>query len=597
VAALAGGPGVFLEAEADARGSFEFPDALEVLEQLDRPMRRDSDGTAEVRVLAPGFAPAVSDPFPLARDAELPPIALAPGRTIRGRVLDAAGSPIAAAEVWVEDPRGSTSTCTDGEGSFAIRDLAPGRHPIAVGGAGIARAVREVVDLTSRSEAFVEIRIDRGLTIRGRVVDPDGNGVASARVSASLPRRRAALGSVETDADGSFALGGLPAGRYLLVAEAKGYTPERLARLVEPGSDGIEIRLSRAGAIDVVVTRGGVPAGDDVEIYFACGTDKAAFHEGPHRQPSLEGLLTGRYVIVAVAGEDLGMSRPIDLVAGAREHVRIAARPAGAVAGRVLARGAGVAGASVSANGVRYELMEEAGLSGPLAEEVRDLLDALVPEAHTDSQGRFALRGVPTGDVRLAAREASVGRGEIELRIPSGGSLRADVVLDSRTVVSGTVLEWTGAPLAGGRFLLKPETLSLEETVSFETDEEGRYRVDRVAPGNYFAVHELPDLSYVVPMARVVVSAGEAVEFDFSAGLIAVSGRVTREGEPAAGVRVVFFDEADPEGVSAVTDARGRYGLLARRPGEFKVRLDDGPPLRTLVPADSRVTRDFTLPP
>ena len=88
--------------------------------------------------------------------------------------------------------------------------------------------------------------------VRGRVLDPQGRAVASARVSVEGP---GASRTVETDAAGAFTVLELPAGRYRLEAKADGFAPRAY--------EALEVAVGQSYRLDVEL--GGVARSETVE--------------------------------------------------------------------------------------------------------------------------------------------------------------------------------------------------------------------------------------------------------------------------------------------------------------------------------------------
>jgi protocatechuate 3,4-dioxygenase beta subunit len=127
--------------------------------------------------------------------------------------LESASSPWAGRNPFVASHRRATS---DARGRFAFADLAAGRWMLRFYREGL-RVLEDVpVDLAAgETRRDWIVRMDTDGTVRGRVLDPWGNGVAGATVT-TLESPTAVRGT--TEADGSFALGGLAEGRYTLEA-------------------------------------------------------------------------------------------------------------------------------------------------------------------------------------------------------------------------------------------------------------------------------------------------------------------------------------------------------------------------------------------
>jgi hypothetical protein len=77
-----------------------------------------------------------------------------------------------------------------------------------------------------------------------------------------------------------------------------------------------------------------------------------------------------------------------------------------------------------------------------------------------------------------------------------------------------------------------------------------------------------------------------------------VTGKVTLDGQPIAGARVIFTDGKEtnmPSGPTALTDEDGEYALVGVAPGSYKVvvyKLEPRPGM-ALPPADENGSVDF----
>jgi len=170
----------------------------------------------------------------------------------------------------------------------------------------------------------------------GRVLDPDGRGVAGARVSpfvSSLDGRGAALfwpGEARTQADGSFRIAclDLPA-KLSLYVRAAGFAPYA-AHGVRPGDDALAISLERASivrgravlpegipAVNVHVVLDALDSGEDRELDLALDGSFERLHVAPGRyralvrlgaEPSFEPEPHEATLLLA--------TEPFDLVAG-----------------------------------------------------------------------------------------------------------------------------------------------------------------------------------------------------------------------------------------------------------------------------------------
>ena len=166
------------------------------------------------------------------------------GATLTGQVLEeGTGAAVAGAQVNVmraptERPAAGTmgvpvrplSTTTDREGRFQVDGLEPGRYRISVQKAGFAMSLDAAppIDLGAGERRGIDVRLQRGAVIVGRVLDEAGEPLAEARVMAmrKMPANpagartypdllRPAGPTAQTNDLGEFRLFSLPPGEYL----------------------------------------------------------------------------------------------------------------------------------------------------------------------------------------------------------------------------------------------------------------------------------------------------------------------------------------------------------------------------------------------
>lgn len=155
---------------------------------------------------------------------------------VTGRVL-LAGQPVPyfgyAITESVTDTYGRPTPVRDDAGRFTIKDATPGTVAVVIVGPGFARkAIGDVHVVPGKTTDLGDIVVERGETIRGRVVDDRGLGIAGATVRVGSPSssngpllRQLMHGeaSATSDANGNYELVGGPPS-----------TEERTVRAVHP---------------------------------------------------------------------------------------------------------------------------------------------------------------------------------------------------------------------------------------------------------------------------------------------------------------------------------------------------------------------------
>jgi hypothetical protein len=189
-------------------------------------------------------------------------ITLETGHVIRGRVVDDAGEPAAAATVRVVRRKGvqeqvvAALSVLDTGGAFEVPVLEEGNYEIRASAPGFAPS--EVVRVAVPGAGEVVLHLAAGGRIHGRVTSKgSGEGLALARVSLGSAYRAVSsllpgLTSTICNSEGNFELAGVPAGRHSLTAAAFRHDLRTLSGIeVEDGGE--------AGPLAVVLE----PSGDD----------------------------------------------------------------------------------------------------------------------------------------------------------------------------------------------------------------------------------------------------------------------------------------------------------------------------------------------
>ncbi|HVI02514.1 MAG TPA: carboxypeptidase regulatory-like domain-containing protein, partial [Enhygromyxa sp.] len=342
--------------------------------------------------------------------------------SIRGRVLDEANNPVAGAYVNASEVGGlgQQSTRSNDAGEFTLEHVRPGQArvtalssdswwPLRKPGTSDDDIQGELVEVTADEVAELTLIVEsRDGRITGVVKDEGGGVVADAFIdvermsekagaNASAARRgvRWSWGSepVLTDADGRFALDGLPDGEFVVRAHRKG-GGEAVLEKVALGSH-IELVIASTGELagTVKLADGSAPERFNVTI-----EDKAA---GIVRRDSffrtdgawrLQEVPAGSFEIIASATEGSVTLEPaLTLAEGeVRGDIELVLESRLTVRGRLvdLETGEPIAGIEVHASG-RNTLWrpgsanEHRNVSGP--------------------DGRFELDNIPAGRVELMA--------------------------------------------------------------------------------------------------------------------------------------------------------------------------------------------------
>ena len=201
------------DAKSDASGAFR----VEGLAAGWVAIQASAEGyqAVERKVLLPASGQA-SVFLPLER---IPGPGIVKGRVLRQEGRDGTQVPVANVEVSIGDQVAARS---DAEGLFVVPEAGPGPVSLKLAGSGV-RPQEEVVVVPSHGEASVEVLMQKGEELRawmrGRVRSTLGRPVvATVRIAETKLK-------VRTRSTGDFELR-LPAGRYRVTFEARGYIPQ-----------------------------------------------------------------------------------------------------------------------------------------------------------------------------------------------------------------------------------------------------------------------------------------------------------------------------------------------------------------------------------
>jgi hypothetical protein len=254
-----------------------------------------------------------------------------PSAVLRGSVHDGAGKPITAFTIvaWPREGlfgRGpeERATVIDADGRYAL-PLPAGNYVVSAAARGFARAVDRNVEVGDDG-AEADFTLERGSRIFGRVVERvGGKPIAGANVAFEGHAIDDPMGistDASTDADGAFAIEGLPAGRQSLNVQAAGHNGRILGGLDVP-KDGALGPLT----IDLSAT---APGEEPSTEFVGIAATLAARPEGmlvtaitPGGGAADAGLVPGD-IVLAIDGqatEALGFMGSIQLIRGPEDTI------------------------------------------------------------------------------------------------------------------------------------------------------------------------------------------------------------------------------------------------------------------------------------
>lgn len=427
----------------------------------------------------PERTPAADLPDATSPGATAPEGSASTGSIVRvtGTVVDRAGHGLpgatvhASASEWYTPGKTTAGTATtDGAGRYEL-ELPAGRYVLEAQARGWAekRDHYELHELAGPARTIPPLVLVPEGRVHGIVVDDRGAPVAAKLWLIEYPHRgvdpppSSHVGA--SAADGTFRFEGVcdQGWACCLLVRADGYRPRDQQVQVAEGQDA-EMR--------VVVARTAVL---EVQVRGPAGSFPAEVHRGseesPHRgyrmpdetdaagHTRIESV-AGDLEVFAVGANGLVGHTTARLVAGETRTAEVSLAPGLTISGRVLDRaGEPVAGEYVRAFGRRTW--------------------RLVRARQTDATGAFVLEGLldEPQDVEVFQQPAvrvvprAEGPTTIDLTLPGGA-------------IEGRVLGVVGEPQQGTTVSLVDALGNAEERA--RTDDEGRFRIEHLAPGSYW---------------------------------------------------------------------------------------------------------------
>lgn len=477
------------------------------------------------------------------------------GQAFTGVVRDAQGLPLAGATVLANSTNMDfmtmgglmkdfltqrLSTTTEADGTFVLSGVKSGKYNVV---ASFGEYAADVAGGVSPGEGDLEFTLIPGQTISGRVVSKETQeGIASASV-------RVGENVVMTDSEGEFELRGVVAGgrpaaelafgggrmRRFREAEAgedpsvqlrinaKGYRNDRRSILIDPALEPILVELETAPAITgTVFSPDGEPAAGalirlcpafpdemtqlgfmDPSLIFLAVT--VTDLEGQFRIDEYQGI-PGRFQVLADHLQHArGYSERFSLndAEGQDIDVRVDLIPGAIVKGVVTDGGRPIAGAAVRMSQQREEMgMQERMIMNMIG------LPKGGDVMHTNLDGEYEFTKVLPGDYQVSSEMVGYTESPPQsFTLGEGQTVEMSITLTPGGTLTGTVVDFSGAPLAGARvrLLRSSEDSGMMEAQRFlggaykstSTDASGAYEMTGIANGIYVVVAEKDSFSPV----------------------------------------------------------------------------------------------------
>jgi hypothetical protein len=546
------------------------------------------DGSFTLRGLSPGSArlmlrkeeQMVNEQRTVTAPARDVTIELPVGVSVSGRVVDkSTHKPLTAFQVGVSPSRSGGGmvmmmppmlrSFTSDDGSFTIENVPVGAVNFVASAPGYSTSRLNLNTEEAKPVTDLEIELDTGVKLVGKITGPDGAALGDATVQISMMAgpgmnvSRATDKRTTTSSSGEYELEALEAGEETIQISHPKYLSERKTVQLKGREVRLDVQLSAGTKISgSVVTESGAPVAEaDVEAMAAGGSMRRGKTDASGRF-ELDSLSPARYQFSASkAGYAEGVMRDVDVSAGA--PVRIVLKSGGTIYGVVR------------------------GL--PEQELATTTVEARGPEgtavASVDASGAYKLEGVPAGTVSV--RATSSGRSFTTrktstpqtLQMEAGASRQLDLEFRTDTVVKGSVRR-NGQPLSGAGVTFLPKPGSTQQTsATVTTDEQGNYAASGLDNGEYSVM--VTDIQRFTSYTTTYEVRGSAT-FDIDHTANALRGRVVEatSGEPINEARVQLRGTGANAGSMrfsdrmTATDKNGTFNLDLVATGNYTITAD-----------------------
>lgn len=536
------------------------------------------DGSFHIADLVPGpvmlnfrkqdaFIQAMRNVTAPARDVN---IELPAGGRITGRVYDkSTKNPVTSFQAGINASRsggGRTFVMppqlrpfSSDDGTFVLENVPPGETQVVVNAAGYtAGRVAGLNVEDGKTISGIEVGLDTGSRLAGRVTGPDGQPLSGATVRQSMDGpMRLPDGMATTDANGEYAIEALEPGEKTFQIAASGYLPESRTLTLSGRESRLDVQLSSGTKVmGVVVNEAGAPIGDAVVVVRGAGGHSTRTDASGTFQ--LDGLAPGHYTFSAERSPYAdGIVRDFDISSGA--PLRIVLTTGATIYGHVFGlTPSELSHAAVSATGSG---------SGDGA------------QATIDASGNYRVEGAPTGTVHVEAETMSGFAGasrnttQKTVQVGPGASVQVDLEFKNDTTIRGHVTR-NGQALANAMVDFLPRGSDGGTHVRSQSDGSGNYTATGLDDGSYRVA--VVDLDHFTPYSIAYEVKGSAT-FDIDIKAAPVRGRVTDSatGQGVADARVELRPNANSTDFVAVrggvTDANGGFLIDAVAPGRYQI--------------------------
>lgn len=499
---------------------------------------------------------------------------------VRGTVHNSDGVPVAGAKVealvssnfGLDGRNDNRPVTTAADGTFELEVLPFSNMRAIASASGYAEGQSEPLNVGTDDLDDVKIVLERGATVRGVVLQPDGLPAANAEIERTTDytfangksgKRTEAV--AHSGADGRFVVQDFPRAAELSAKHEAFVDSEQLKVETEPGEikQGVTLQLREALSISGRVVT-------------------------PDKQPIPN--LTVQIPGAEYKFMDTNAKGEFEFTKLAEGLYNIKIGPLG---------GASVEGASGVAAGttgleIVYTEAEELKLIGTVQdiETKKPIKDFSVKGygrgyEKLEEPGKFVLRNLSVNNfymIEISAPDYETKSFQVAMHSQQSGEKEQTFELGREGAITGRVMQGSDKkPAVGVTVSIQDKGLFSEQKPKkyTTTDEEGKFILAPVSTGNN-TVAVTPKAPLVEVVQSVNVESGEVVDLGDIELVVGgtIAGRVVRgaKKEPVAGVKValnVESGQSDSSDRTVVTDTEGRFEFDALKPKVYVVRTSN----------------------
>jgi hypothetical protein len=428
---------------------------------------------------------------------------------------------------------------TDLDGNYRLDDVPPGRIRVLARHPDFVDAQSEVATLAPGATLAIELRLGRGASLAGRIVDGSGRPVSRARVD--IVSREVSSASTLTAPDGSFAFRAVPPSFDLLVAR-----PDARQRFVLRK----ELSLSAGEARDIELT---LPPEREPLGVLVLGEN-----ERPLEGATVSLLSLDPRVPLRLGGEsDVRGECQLPDAAGLAATLRVQASGYVPFATELDPVPERVSVTLTPGLRVSGRLTRVRGREPVAGAEISLLQGGQRASTKSDDRGEYTLEGVALGDAVLSVRHRDFSTETWDVTIEPGsidGLARElePIDLEEPAFASGTVVDASGVPVRGARVgvglvpAFVPAGAALAGLV--ETDARGRFELRGLTPGRVTLS------AYATGQGRGILADVELRAGEGATGLVIelAPSRSGGEPPPPANVAVTLGERGSGEELEVV---------------------------------------------